>query len=397
MECKAIKTDANRSLFFGNCFVKLTLKGGTCAKLTAEYDSLIDTDTGIQIDIDMVSVIEASELSFIAFNSGTGRATFRNLKFVAGSNAVPSINGTSATFSSTTYKYQLVGVYIENADTASDYLDASIFCDADTEGASDYIVHLHDSIFKAGDTYSFSAYESAEIYTFGSNYSNKVCNANVTLSNPPAFEINSALTLAESDSPSENINVSIMALSNMPAKSKYQVGHLVCTKDTIGLTAYQVEVLQVRTRVSNPNNDSDGVQKNYYILEGYEGKEYPEEEVFWSRGHYLKSLSPAAVYHPTVAITTFDALPTLLTVTVGRNIIDLAGMDLTGADFTAGTLASINWESGNDDVNAILDGCNLTDCTLPTSVDTKAEMRAACYSYDALTVWTDGITYLADD
>lgn len=395
---KKIETDAPRTIFAGKGKTRLTIKGDACeAYNEASYTSFIDTDSDWNADVDVVSVADCEELSFVTLldpsEAGARRIVFRNVSCV-NSSTTSQINATY-NFEPTLidYQYFLINVLLDNQGNVPYGANFN-----DYDGANDvtpYEVTIANSIFRAAAN-EYNLYTSlASVFNlYGYSYATKGGNSSVVYSNPPSMTISSGLTVLESDSPSANINLTIMALTNKPDPSHYQVGHLVVTADTVGLAENQVAITQVRVVMTNPNNDSTGVQENFYKVEGYD-KEYTENEIFWSQEHYFQSLLPSGRYVNSSAIADVGNLETIMHIfAVGRSFVvaNLAGQDFDSADFVLEPgLSSITWGSDDNDINAVVDGANLANCNLPHAVATLNAFKAAVYSYDDKTIWTDGL------
>lgn len=172
---------------------------------------------------------------------------------------------------------------------------------------------------------------------------------------------------------SNNLNLNIM-LSNKPIKSKY----------TLGDTVYYLEngviksstVTEVLVEVTNPLNDSTGVQTNRYkIVDRIES--INESEVFSSKNHLLSMLKGSSFFDTSFSFDTVLAFD-------NPGLRDVAGFDFNGGLDLSATLVI-------DFVSAITDNCNFSNVTLPANVDTKAEFRSVVKSYDEnTTIWTDG-------
>ncbi|MBX7046653.1 MAG: pentapeptide repeat-containing protein [Ignavibacteria bacterium] len=196
-----------------------------------------------------------------------------------------------------------------------------------------------------------------------------------------------------------------MALSNKPKKSLYQVGETVYILN--GVLIASGKIVKVSSSVSNPLNDTNGLQENLYYIEGFV-QPFKEGEVFHSKnallfklkGEYLaKFKSTALVYLE--ALSDFDL-----------SFSDFSGTAFDGASFISANLEGVNFSNCGLNVNfentnlknCIFTGCefgnfsfigaNLTGATLPASANTKSTFKSVvgAGNWDPVTtIWTDGL------
>ncbi len=161
-------------------------------------------------------------------------------------------------------------------------------------------------------------------------------------------------------------------LTNKPVKPKYTVGDTVFAFDSGSIL--QLTIVQVQIIVTNPNNDSNGLQTNYYTFSENSLK-LSEAQLASSKNHLLGKAKGAYLND-----VPFESVTGLQFDNPGQ--ADLACFNLAGLDLSAVVI----------NANTIADGMSLDgNAGLPTAVDTKSEFRAVVKSYDEnTTIWVDG-------
>lgn len=185
---------------------------------------------------------------------------------------------------------------------------------------------------------------------------------------------------------SNNLNLSVM-LSSKPIKSKYTLGDTVYFLS--GSAVSSSTISQVKVRVTNPLNDSNGVQKNLYKLTGH-GREFSETELFASKNSLLKNLKGQYLNENGLEVNAIY-INSINTGVSSGSIDDYSGMNMYLFNFTDPDPVNNPETPMEIDSACIFDDCNLNGVTLPANVDTKAEFRSVVKSYDEITtIWTDG-------
>lgn len=380
-ECDSIKSDHGRTFFSMAGRTALRIKGYSAGKYSAGGGHIFDTDAMCTLDLDLVTATDWSQLTYITkigasagANDG-GRCCIRNLSNTASVQA-SAIDGSYrddvVVFG---YGYELTNVELVNTNVNAETSKGLNYSDYD--GVTDYAntypyVRFWNSIFKCAHANSYNVFSSVDNQVFslyGSNYFSRGANSNVAFI-PSTAVIETGLVLLESDSPQTNINLEVMLLSSKPVKTKFQVGSTVWLQKSGQIISGVVR--KTRTEVSNPNNDANGVQVNYYTLSTTGDYEFPESQLYRTRNFLLFRLGGAR-------LNTFN-LENLGSVQINP---DMSGQDFSTCDFTVGSAPV--W------ADVIADGADLSTATLPAAVDTKAEFKAAVRSYDPVyTLWTDG-------
>jgi hypothetical protein len=380
-ECESIKSDHSRTFFTMSGRTALRIKGNGADKYSAGGGHIFDTDAMCTFDLDMVTVNNFGQITYVTkigasdgSNSG-GRCSIRNLKNVS---TVQSATIDSSYRDDTYefgYGYELTNVELINTNAGAETSKGLNYSDYDgfTAYAKTYpFVRFWNSIFKCAHANSYNVFSSVASQTFnlyGTNYFSRGANSNVTFQ-PSTAVIESGLVLLESDSPSTNINLEIMSLSNKPIKTKFQVGDTVWLNRSGQILSGVVQ--KTRTVVSNPNNDANGVQYNLYTLSTTGNTEHAESDLYRTLNFLLFRLGGQRLNK-----STYDNLTSLLINP------DMSGQDFSGCDFTTGV--------GPTWAQVIADGTDFSTATLPGAVAAKNDFKAAVKSYDPeYTIWTDG-------
>jgi len=210
-----------------------------------------------------------------------------------------------------------------------------------------------------------------------------------------------------------------MALTNKPKKSKYQVGETVYfLSDRKGDSA---EVMKVQSVVTNPDENSTGMQENVYYLEGLNNV-YKEAELFHSmnalmfyiKGDYLMKLGNGdnigILSGSNLSGCDFSygqwardlSVPVYFLSTIFNNcnfdgvnleLVTFTACDLTECSFRFANLAGGVLEESNI-LNSDFRGTNFTDAILPASANTKSSFKTivgAGHWDPETTIWTDGL------
>jgi len=209
-----------------------------------------------------------------------------------------------------------------------------------------------------------------------------------------------------------------MPLSSKPKKSKYQVGDTVHFLE--GSKASSSSVVKVLSSVTNPLNDSLGVQENDYFLMGRE-KRFEEGELFHSanalmydikgdwlckfgNGDQVVLTSGSLLGNCDFSYSLINSDPGILVYFLSSVFTNcnFEGSDLGGIIFTACELNNCSFRFSNL-AGAILEECNiansnftgaiLTGATLPANADTKSTFKSVVGAghWDAdTTIWIDG-------
>lgn len=175
---------------------------------------------------------------------------------------------------------------------------------------------------------------------------------------------------------SSNKIINTMELSNLPIPAKYNP-RTVGSETVYALvdgTIRTLTVLEYEVEITNPLNNSTGVQKNKYRFTELPNLWLDESKVFASKNALLANLK-GEYFFENLLLYEFQG-------GLGNN--DYGGLNFNSFNFTTGTFDTHLTDS-------VLDGANLTGCVLDSSQDTKAEFAAAVKSYDKnTTIWTDG-------
>ena len=195
----------------------------------------------------------------------------------------------------------------------------------------------------------------------------------------------------------------------------------------------RVKVTGWKTVVSNPSGDGNtAVQKDFYIvkdiigydnfqiqaenwIELYDVKEYtlPAEKLFSSRNHLLSVIKGKYLNSPFGDLSNnanlyFESLGNRDGSSLNDgDWVDKAGMDFRNAKWAFDgeeLLYKGSWSGwigqptgyvggeGGGVKTQVFDNCNFTGATMPNLLNTRAKMRANCYSYDKLTtIYTNGV------
>jgi uncharacterized protein YjbI with pentapeptide repeats len=153
-----------------------------------------------------------------------------------------------------------------------------------------------------------------------------------------------------------------MALTGKPSKTKHQVGSTVyfLVDGTINSGA----VVKTYALVSDPANDSTGVQINKYLIEGFPNT-FAESKLYSSKNELLYSIKGGY-------LNDWSGTGVIFIETLGESS-DLSYSDFSGIDFSDANPQDFN--------EAILDGssfngCNLTDCDLTNCTMKNADLRS---------------------
>lgn len=211
-----------------------------------------------------------------------------------------------------------------------------------------------------------------------------------------------------------------MALSNKPKKSLYQVGETVYILN--GVSIASGKIVKVSSSVSNPLNDTNGVQENLYYVEGFV-KPFKEEDVFHSQNALLYNLKGDYLgkwgNSDTVSLQSGDIIsycdfsynmisetdagvPNIFT-GIDFTSCNFDGSKLDGATFSGSNLNSSSFRfanlQGTSFGDASISSCdfrntNLTTCALPPNANTKSTFKStvgAGHWDPETTIWTDGL------
>jgi len=379
-----MRSGSYRPIFAANCRERLIMKGGLFDTFGATAQAFVDTDNGVHLDLDMVNIANCESATFIAYNSWLhSRAKIRNLKLEE-SNGSSSIQADSTVFSwsgnngqPTEYGYELVNLMLVNDQNNQGNLGAN-FRDC-LDDLPYKFVRFYNCILSVGNAVNSnvniqSNFAGQSWGMYGNNYMDKGGSSNL-LYDPSGFSIRHIGDVPQSDSPSTNINLEVMTLSNKPVKSKFQVGETVWY--FVGSAIFSDTVKSVRTEVSNPNNDASGLQNNFYTLAGAGNKEFTESQLFRTRNMALWKITNSNTRLNTITLNNIDA-------SVDWNP-DISAMDMSGCDLSAVP----DWTLVRADGTQFKNGDAVA--TLPASVDSKEEFKTVVKSYDPVdTIWTDG-------
>ncbi|MBS1513860.1 MAG: pentapeptide repeat-containing protein [Bacteroidetes bacterium] len=163
-----------------------------------------------------------------------------------------------------------------------------------------------------------------------------------------------------------------MSLSNKPNKSKYQVGETAYVLN--GLSISSGKIIKVSSSVSNPLNDTVGLQENLYTIEGFV-QPFREKDVFYSKDALLFRIKGGYLNKWTEGLFAFP-------IGIGSN---LSFSDFTGANFNADggllTLGTVDFNEvtldGCNFTNAVLAGCELSNCKMRDCILTGASITNA--------------------
>lgn len=380
-ECESIKSDHTRTFFSPAGRTALRIKGNIADKYSAGGGNIFDTDTMCTFDLDMVTVNNYGQITYITKIGGSegsnngGRCSIRNVKNVSSVQAATIDSSYRDDTYEFGYGYELTNVELINTQPYADTGKGLNYSDYD--GISAYantypFVRFWNSILKCVHANSYNVFSSVPgtiFNLYGTNYFSRGANSNVTFE-PPSAVIEPGLVLLSSTSPSTNINLEIMPLTNKPIKTKYQVGSTVWLHRSGQIISGSV--VKTRSVVSNPNNDSSGIQVNYYTLSTTGSTEFPESQLYRTLNFLLFRLGGQRLNKSTYA----DLSSLLINP-------DMSGQDFSGCDFTVGTAPT--W------ADVIADGTDFSTATLPEAVAAKNDFKAAVKSYDPVyTIWTDG-------
>jgi hypothetical protein len=197
-----------------------------------------------------------------------------------------------------------------------------------------------------------------------------------------------------------------MALTNKPNKSKYQVGETVHFLSNGKGTSAQI--VKVSSSVSNPDNDTNGIQENIYYLEGF-AKGFAETELFHSmnalifniKGNYLNTWEVAQLNFTTVGSNldlSYSDFTAIDFVSYGPLSFQQAKLD--GCNFSEAILQDCDLSNcsmrncilvSTAIMNVNFSGADLTDSILDQTYNTKAQFKTAVGTGNWTgTVWVDG-------
>lgn len=213
-----------------------------------------------------------------------------------------------------------------------------------------------------------------------------------------------------------------MALSNKPGRSLYQIGDTVYFLN--GKKIGEGVVTKVVTAVSNPLNDSTGIQENYYYVDGLD-QIFTESELFHSKnallfelkGDYLgkfpflmlesgnNDLEAGDFSFLNFSGSQFSGCNFSKTKFISSNFsnVNFLGSNLSESVFTFAKLNNAFFLNSNvtdtdfSEANiygASFVGANLTGSTLPANANTKSTFKSmvGAGNWDPVTtIWTDGL------
>jgi uncharacterized protein YjbI with pentapeptide repeats len=207
-----------------------------------------------------------------------------------------------------------------------------------------------------------------------------------------------------------------MALINKPKKSKYQVGETVYL--LLDKKIVSSEVVSISSVVTNPNNDVDGIQEDFYYLSGY-SRSFFEDDLFDSENALLYNIKGDYLnYFPQLLV--FNDMDFSAT---NLSYCDLSNASYSGANFTSvnyegsdlsdcviayGVFVNANLKnckfkndsleetnfSGANIMGCNFSGANLTSAILPTNANTKSAFKSTVGpgNWDPVTtIWVDGL------
>ncbi len=202
-----------------------------------------------------------------------------------------------------------------------------------------------------------------------------------------------------------------MTLSNRPKKSKYQVGDIVYFLD--GMKGDSANVIKVVSSVSNPSDDSTGVQENIYYLQG-NTKGFKESELFHSmnalmfeiKGDYLNNIITLVAESGNndmngadFSYSNFEDSILIACNFINCNFegtklanVNFSGTNLSGA-FFRNTILTNSYFADAILSNTDCTGANLTNATLPSGANTKSTFKSvvgAGHWDPETTIWVDG-------
>lgn len=198
---------------------------------------------------------------------------------------------------------------------------------------------------------------------------------------------------------SNTYSTSLTALTGLPLKAKYIKDDYVYA--LISGIIRKLKITSQRLVVSNPRNDSKGLQLNYCRFEEI-GNEIEEAKLFASMNSLLSHIKGDYLNHE--IDSNGDSLGLLwnsLHQYPSVGYTDLAGIDFDGVNFNDVILyvykgVDIADETGLEVeyslLGAVIDGSSFVGATLLTGQTTRAQVRAAVKSYDAeTTIMPDGL------
>jgi len=188
-------------------------------------------------------------------------------------------------------------------------------------------------------------------------------------------------------------------------KTKYKKNDFVYVY--LNGTIQKLQITTVRVSHTNPSNDSFGLQLNYYRFVTPTGLELVESKVFSSKNHLLSilrgnyfnqdNLDSGNGYLIFNSISAFSSVTweDLAGLKLGLSVSEIS-LNLNDSDQSVYKGVDIIDEGGLavpfNLTGKIIDNCSLAGVTLYTGQTTKAQVRAACKSFDEFTtVWTDGL------
>lgn len=350
----------------------MVIKGYSFTKHpSAGYGTLLDTDNAVNFDIDIVSCeTSGSEIFYVQYISEGGNCIIRNGRFI--NNGVALINNNSANYE---YTHTLINGRFKNTSTDP---QAGIIVSYDNTETQRFKVF--NCMFETASSNSFwSDAELQRIELYGRSFSNKPGNKdNYDLY---LLVVNAQTVIGDSLTQTDNLNYALMSLTNKPVTAHFKTGQTAFVWMNNNLQKGSIK--RVISEVSNPANDSNGIQDNLYEFNEFTGI-FTEDKVFASPNHALSVKSGNTLadltYLDTTAMTGFT--PKIFTKIGGGEVTDLSGYVFDNCDLSD-LKATFQ--------GAIVDNTNLNGSTMHADIDTKAEFKAWVSSYDPVTtIWTDG-------
>lgn len=361
---------------------QMIIKGYSFSKHpSGAVGTLIDTDASVRFDCDIVKAAgEGTDLVYIQYiETSGGYCNLRNGRYTNDGGAGLII----AESAHSTYEYNLINARLHNANSSPD--SAIINCYSNTAIQT---FNLFNCIMESGSAqmiYSIDQYEVVNLY--GKSYSNVAGaggSGNQLDFNNNLLQVNPVFAIGEELDQNTNLNYTIMPLTNMPTTAHYKTGQNAFV--WIDNNLVQGVISKVISEVSNPANDSSGVQRNIYEFVQFSGS-FPESKVFASPRHALSTKKGSyllTIDSADESIQGFLIMPAFSPLAGGAAIPDISGSEFINCDFSnPGLLSFFD--------GAITDNISLAGTTLHGDIDTKAEFKAFVGSYDPVTtIWTDG-------
>lgn len=197
-----------------------------------------------------------------------------------------------------------------------------------------------------------------------------------------------------------------MALTNKPIKSKYQVGETVYVLN--GTSIDSGLIVKISTIVTNPLNDANGVQDDFYYMEGF-SQPFKESEIFHSKnallfkmkGDYLGKISSTSIIYLELINNSNISFHDLSENDYQSSSFE--NSNLEGVKFTDSALRSCSFQNCKligcdfnfaDFTDSYFIGADLTNAILPSNANTKSTFKSvigAGHWDPVTTIWTDGL------